>query len=73
MYEEVPLLTIPVIFLIVLSLSGVGMIIGGIPSGWIMDRAPGHRVLAASHLIQVVSEGTRKWFSYTRACVLGDS
>ena len=37
-----------------LSLSGLGMIIGGIPSGWIMDRAPGHMVLAWSHVVQAI-------------------
>ncbi|GAX81389.1 hypothetical protein CEUSTIGMA_g8820.t1 [Chlamydomonas eustigma] len=38
----------------VLGMSGIGLIVGGIPSGWIMDHAPGHLVLGVSCIIQAV-------------------
>ncbi len=37
----------------VLAMSGIGMVIGGLPSGWILDNCNGHAVLIVSHLVQV--------------------
>jgi hypothetical protein len=35
-------------------MSGIGMVVGGLPSGWIMDNLNGHAVLIGSHLIQAI-------------------
>eukprot|EP00955_Chlamydomonas_euryale_P114465 366278-Chlamydomonas_euryale.AAC.57 len=38
--------------LAVMAMSGIGMVIGGIPSGYLLDNFPGHVVLGACHLVQ---------------------
>lgn len=38
-----------------MGVGGVGLLLGGMPSGWLLDRYPGHAVLAVVLAIQVRS------------------
>mmetsp|Transcript_37143 Transcript_37143/g.82628 ORF Transcript_37143/g.82628 Transcript_37143/m.82628 type:complete len:524 (+) Transcript_37143:55-1626(+) len=38
----------------VLGMSGFCLLLGGLPSGWLMDHVPGHAVLATSLIIQTI-------------------
>ncbi|KXZ48627.1 hypothetical protein GPECTOR_26g530 [Gonium pectorale] len=39
----------------VVGLGGIGLLVGGIPAGWLLDRLPGHGVLASAAALQALS------------------
>ncbi|GIL77296.1 hypothetical protein Vretifemale_6767, partial [Volvox reticuliferus] len=39
----------------VVGLGGIGLLLGGLPAGWLLDRLPGHTVLTSALVLQAVT------------------
>lgn len=37
----------------VVGLGGIGLLVGGLPAGWLLDKLPGHAVIASATTLQV--------------------